>query len=495
MVSSLYDLQTPMVARLTSLRAQYDGLARQLATEKVSDTYGGLGNSRGLDIALRARSSEIEAWQTTVTNVDLRLKLMDTSLSRIAEIGDDVKTAADPNVYTLNTKGQTNAQSIARTSFAEMVGLLNTDAAGRYLFSGKDVDVKPVESVDKILDGTGTLAGFKQVASERLQADLGDDDLGRLDLSSAGTTVTLAEDGDHPFGFKLTGIVSNLSNATITQPTGTPATSSVEFTDVPANGETITIHAELPDGTTTSIELVVSDDPDQKNGFAAGATAADTTANFEAALQDAIEEEAATTLSAASSMQAAADFFDTSNGGTPQRVDGPPFDTATALRDGSTDTVTWYVGDNGTDDARSTASARIDDTLTVEYGSRANEEGFQQVIQSLAVMTISTFDSAVDTDRDRYAAMASRANTKLNEQPGVNRVETIQVELSTTHYSVKKASERHTATSGTLTTLVEGIEAVDLDEVAVKMLTLKTRLEASYQASALLSQMSLGDYI
>ena len=495
MVSSLYNFQNPTVARLMAMRDQYDGLAKQLSTEKVSDTYGGLGHSRGLDIALRSRSSEISAWKTTITSVDLRLKLMDTSLSRIAEIGDDVRDAADPNVFTLNTKGQTNAQSIARTSFAEMVGLLNTDAAGRYLFSGEDVDVKPVESVDKILDGTGTHAGFKQVAAERLQADLGDDDLGRLDLSAAGTTVTLAEDGDHPFGFKLTGIVSNLSNATVTQPAGTPATSSVEFTDVPANGETITIHAELPDGTTTSIELVVSDDPDLANGFAAGATAADTTANFQAALQGAIEEEAATTLNSASTMQAAADFFDTSNGGTPQRVDGPPFDTATAMRDGSADTVAWYVGENGTGDARSTASARIDDTLTVDYGARANEEGFQQVIQSLAALTISTFDTAVDADRDRYGALASRAKTKLNEQPGVNRVETIQVELSTTHYSVKKADERHTATSGTLTALVEGIEAVDLDEVAVKMLTLKTRLEASYQAAALLNQMSLGDYI
>ena len=74
-------------------------------------------------------------------------------------------------------------------------------------------------------------------------------------------------------------------------------------------------------------------------------------------------------------VQAGNDFFNTDASHPPQRVDGPPFDTATQARNGtSTDTVSWYMGDNATDDPRSTAQARVDTSQTVSYGSRANED-------------------------------------------------------------------------------------------------------------------------
>ena len=86
---------------------------------------------------------------------------------------------------------------------------------------------------------------------------------------------------------------------------------------------------------------------------------------------------AATELTAASAVAAGNDFFDTDASNPPQRVDGPPFDTATAMIDGTAaNTVQWYIGDSGTDDPRSTAVARADTSLTVSYGSRANEHGF-----------------------------------------------------------------------------------------------------------------------
>ena len=56
---------------------------------------------------------------------------------------------------------------------------------------------------------------------------------------------------------------------------------------------------------------------------------------------------------AASAVAAGNDFFNTDASHPPQRVDGPPFDTATALVDGTAaNTVAWYTGDNATDDPR-----------------------------------------------------------------------------------------------------------------------------------------------
>ena len=47
-------------------------------------------------------------------------------------------------------------------------------------------------------------------------------------------------------------------------------------------------------------------------------------------------------------------------------------------------TVIWYTGDTGTDPARSTATARIDQSLSVSYGVRANENGIRTLVQNVA---------------------------------------------------------------------------------------------------------------
>ena len=40
-------------------------------------------------------------------------------------------------------------------------------------------------------------------------------------------------------------------------------------------------------------------------------------------------------------------------------------------------TVSWYTGETGTDSARGTAVARVDQSITVQYGARANEQALR----------------------------------------------------------------------------------------------------------------------
>ncbi len=37
----------------------------------------------------------------------------------------------------------------------------------------------------------------------------------------------------------------------------------------------------------------------------------------------------------------------------------------------------WYTGEAGTDPARGTAVARIDQSITIQYGARADEQAFR----------------------------------------------------------------------------------------------------------------------
>src|SRR5260370_16770798 len=104
-----------------------------------------------------------------------------------------------------------------------MVGIVNMEAGGRYLFSGSAINTPSVASVDNILNGTTTQAGLKQVISERQQAD-GTSGLGRLVLTSPTTTsVQVAEDvAGSPFGLKLSAVSSSLTAPTLTGPPDSP---------------------------------------------------------------------------------------------------------------------------------------------------------------------------------------------------------------------------------------------------------------------------------
>ncbi|MDJ0932111.1 hypothetical protein [Breoghania sp.] len=89
---------------------------------------------------------------------------------------------------------------------------------------------------DLIMDGDLIHAGLTQVIVEYVQADAGWLDNGRLTNTLAGTTVTLAEDGTHDFGFKIADVTSDLTNVTTTYTAGPPASQDIDFAGQPEVG-------------------------------------------------------------------------------------------------------------------------------------------------------------------------------------------------------------------------------------------------------------------
>ena len=113
------------------------------------------------------------------------------------------------------------------------------------------MDQPSVDTLDHILNGNGARAGLKQVIAERNQADIGTDGLGRLVIpAAAGSTVTVSEDvAGSPFGIKLAAVNSQLSNAAVSGPTGSPPAISVDLrAAIRATATRITYGFTLPDG-------------------------------------------------------------------------------------------------------------------------------------------------------------------------------------------------------------------------------------------------------
>ena len=491
--------QTSLLARaLGDMRTQLTDLQRQLGTGKKSTTYAGLGIDRGLAVGLRGKLAAMTSYADTATNVGVRINLQQSALTRIADLGRAVKSGTQSE-FSLDASGQTPAQRTAMSQLDEVLALLNTQLGDRYLFSGRAVDKPAVETLDHILNGDVTRAGFKQVLSERNQADLGATGLGRLVIpAAAGSVVSVSEDvAGSPFGFKLANVSSSLTGATVSGPTGSPPGISVNLTANPNAGEAIMLSFTLPDGTSDKITLTATTaSPPSANEFSIGATNIATAANLQTALTIAVGKLAATSLSAASAVAAGRDFFDVDAGQPPQRVAGPPFNSAIALVAGTaSNTVTWYTGEMGTDTARGTSVAQVDDALSIAYGARANEQAVRRTVESIAAFAAVGLTPSDPASPARYTALTERLGSALGVPSGEQKIEDIEMELAYAQTTMQSAAERQRQRRATLENLLSGIEGAPQEEVAAQILALQTRLQGSLQTTAMLYKISILNYL
>lgn len=484
-------------------QTQLADLNRQLATGERATTYGDLGSSRVQSISLRSDINRLEAFQDSIQRVDIRVDITVLSLERLESIRSEARDAVTPNNFVDLGNGNTFGQQLTEVLLTETVALLNSQADSRYIFGGNDVSSAPVEDLDLILNGDATRAGLRDVTDERLQADLGANGLGRLDIAINPATpnvVTLNEEVATDFGFDLAGIDSDLSGVNAVFTSGEPASVEVDFATLPGLGETIRVFVDLPDGTQEFVVLTAGGDANDSGSFAIGSTPAVTAENFQNALRDEISDLARTDLSAVSRLISADNFFNTEAGRLPQRVDlsggGTP-ETATGLVDGTeTDTVLFYNGQNDGDDPRVGLTARVDETINVNYGLRANEEGLRSNLATLAAFSIADFTSGnLEDNQSAYAALASRAGNELAIQVNQPSVQSIIQEVAGIQAVSGNADARHTIAINALDGIREDIERADPTEVALQLLGLQTSIEASFSASSRISQLSLLEFI
>ena len=625
-----------------NLQNQLSDLSTQLSTGVKSTNYAGMGINEGFAIAARTQLANVSAFSTTMTNVNTMIDAGNTALQSLSTIASQVQNNAASTSQNVTASGQTIGQQNAESELSAIVGILNTQVGDRYIFSGTAINTPAVTSADAILNGTGSQAGLKQVISERQQADLGTNGMGRLVVTgptiAAPTQVQVAEDvAGSPFGLKLNSVSSTLTGATVSGPTGSPAAVSVSLGATNPNpGDQISYTFNLPDGTTESIQLTASSaTPLPANSFAISTTLATpaanvaaTAANLNAALNTAIGTLANTSLVAASAVEAGDNFFNTDgtltgtvqqnqvagppqgyvsgtttlsglpassdtlttgfvagdsitvngtkltfvasgatgnqinvtdsvqtllkkidsitgtstpstvSGGVitlhtdnaaslsitssnaaatapaagfsalgfagagpftatqpPLRVSGLPLGSATSLANGSASTVGWYTGNSGPGSARSTATIRIDQAQTVQFGAQANEQAIRQVLQSVAVYAASTTSPTGTNSGAEVSALSQRTAANLTSQAGQQTISDIQTDFANAQTTMKDATARQTQAKNALQNLVDQTEGISQDQVASEILQLQTNLQASYQTTSMLSQLSLTKFL
>jgi flagellar hook-associated protein 3 FlgL len=708
-ISGVGNRSSLLVQSLGDMRAKLDDLQRQLGTGDKSTTYAGLGPDRGLAVSLHNQLKLMTGYTDAVTNIGVRINLAQSALTDISSVGSTVKAAANTSTFSIDNTGQTISQRSAIGQLDQVLSLMNTQAGDRYLFSGRATNRPATMSLDEILNGDVAHAGFRQILSERAQADLGANGLGRLAFSAStstpaaltGTGATLSADatatvagsqnlsgaytsgggtltingvnvaisnganvaailaainappivaqtgvtatapggnltltqadddapidltgtsgslitefgiavgptspntlltqapapvtagqqltvkiGSNPavtitfgtnesavppevstlaelsaalgtltggtasvdatgnitvtagnttdpvtiggnanpaafglsatsavpsnivglaeetpptvFGFKLANISTTSAGIAVTGPsTPAPALVTMNFQALPAENDQVKLSFNLPDGTSENIVLTATTaNPPGPNQFMIGASLAATTANFQAALNTSVSTLAATSLTAASAIAASNNFFD---GQPPMRVAGPPFTSATALTAGTpANTVSWYTGETGTDPARGTAVALVDNSLTVSYGARANEQALTNTLKNIAVYASMTYSAGDPNAQSRYYAVNQRVGANLAGTNGQQQISDIEAELAFAQSTMTNAQQSQQQRSVTLTNFLQGIEQASPDQVASQVLALQTQLQASLQTTAMLYKLSIVNYL
>jgi flagellin-like hook-associated protein FlgL len=423
---------------------------------------------------------------------------MNTALGNMISISSQVKAAMVQANGVSNGSGAEVAQQTGLNSLDQLLALLNAQAGDRYLFSGRATDTPAVETLDHIMNGNGSRAGLKQLINERNQADLGADGRGRLTIGAGGPNTVQIDEQATTFGFKLGSITSTVAGATTSGPTGAPPSMSIDFSAAaPTPGQTVTVRLNLPDGTSENLTLTATtDSPPGANEFTIGGTPGQTATNFQAAVTTSIEKLGASALTAASAVAASSEFFNGDASNPPQRVAGsPPFFAAAGMVAGTTaNTVVWYTGETGSDPARSTATARIDQSLSVSYGARANEDAIRTLVQNvatLAAVTISPTDpNAVALSGELDNRIAVNIGNTSNQT-----IADIETDLASAQTSLQAAKGRHQQANATLSDFLQQIDGVSNEDVGAQLLTLQTRMQASLQVTSMLYQTSLVNYI
>jgi len=484
-------INTPSVASIDDIlngTTTQAGLKQVISERQQADGTTGLGR---LVITSPTATSVQVAEDVAGSPFGLKLSAISSSLTGATVTGP----AGSPAAVSIDL-GATNPNNGDKVSFAftlpdgttESIQLTASSATPPPVGSfaiGANSTVTSTNLKAALNTAIGTLANTSLVAASAIAA-------GNDFFSSAGTATGNVVNNKAAIPAPITG-ATLLSGAASTD---SLATNFAAGDTITVNGTPITFVAS---GATGNNQLNVTDSVQTlltKIDSITGTSTPSTISGGVIALHT--DDAANLTVTSSNSAAFAALGFGVTATATlpPLRVSGSPLSAATSLVSGTpANTISWYTGEAGPGSARATATARVDQSVTVQYGARANETAIRSQLQTLAVFAAVTTSAANPNAALQVSALSQRVAQNLARQPGQQTIEDIQSDFATAQLTMKDATARQTQAQGMLQGIVDQAENVSPDQVASQILALQTALQASYQTTAMLAQLSLTKYL
>ncbi|MHA7875612.1 flagellin [Roseivivax sp.] len=148
----------------------------------------------------------------------------------------------------------------------------------------------------------------------------------------------------------------------------------------------------------------------------------------------------------------------------------------------------FYYGADGTGPR---VAAQIDADTRLSYGLQADDQGFRDLMQGLAMLAGT--DASQIGDEGAYSEWVGRAVDKVSE--GVGGVLDMEARLGFSQNRLELATERLSERRNVLTSERSELEGVDAYDAAMRLTELESRLQATYTVTARLGQLSFLNYL
>ena len=116
-------------------------------------------------------------------------------------------------------------------------------------------------------------------------------------------------------------------------------------------------------------------------------------------------------------------------------------------------------------------------------------------LQAIAVFGTFSTSPTGQYSGGQVSALSLRVTQALTKQPGQQRIEDIQTDLAMAQNTMKDAGTRQTQAKAQLQTIIDQAESASPDQVASEILSLQNALQASYQVTSNLAQLSLVKFL
>ncbi len=132
--------------RLLDLRSSLLDLQRQMATQKRSDDFSGLGVDTGTVQRLRTEGNETSAYMKTIDRISIRTRIMSEAMTEAVDVAREVVNSmrlqireGDIEIGAVRTIAQENLRFLQE--------LVNSTNNGTYVFAGNDVRNPPLDNM------------------------------------------------------------------------------------------------------------------------------------------------------------------------------------------------------------------------------------------------------------------------------------------------------------------------------------------------------------
>ena len=132
---SMYPLTTGF-SIISKMQDKFAQLQMQLGTGVKAQTLSEMGRDLPVSLSVRSRLTTMAGYNASIEQVDLRMSFYDNALTRLDEIEGEARNSAVQGQYGSNNINMATISGLSKARLDEMVTLLNSDIAGRYLFGG-----------------------------------------------------------------------------------------------------------------------------------------------------------------------------------------------------------------------------------------------------------------------------------------------------------------------------------------------------------------------